>query len=97
MSSASAPGLSPRPSSRPPPRTTRAVDPGLPPTPIGNPGLASIQAAANPAHVPYLYFVVKPCGNGEHVFSTTYAQFQADAARYSTARLLKGGRSPTRC
>ena len=70
---------------------------GLPPTPIGNPGLASIQAAANPAHVPYLYFVVKPCGNGEHVFSTTYAQFQADAARYSAARLLKGGRSPTTC
>jgi hypothetical protein len=40
---------------------------------------------------------VKPCGNGEHVFSTTYAQFQADAARYSAARLLKGGRSPTTC
>ncbi|HEY3186799.1 MAG TPA: endolytic transglycosylase MltG, partial [Solirubrobacteraceae bacterium] len=51
---------------------TRKVQ-GLPPTPIGNPGLASIQAAADPANVKYLFYVVKPCGNGAHAFSTTDA------------------------
>jgi uncharacterized YceG family protein len=70
---------------------------GLPPGPIGNPGLASIQAAAHPAHTKYLFFVVKPCGNGAHVFSSTDAQFQRDSARYNAARQKRGGRSPETC
>ena len=41
---------------------------GLPPTPISNPGLASMRAAAAPASVDYLYFVRKP--DGEHHFFT---------------------------
>jgi UPF0755 protein len=41
---------------------------GLPPTPIGNPGLASLQAAADPADVDYLYYVRKP--NSQHHFFT---------------------------
>jgi UPF0755 protein len=69
----------------------------LTPTPIGNPGLASIQAAAHPARVKYLYYVVKPGVCGEHAFSTTYAQFLKDAQRYDTARAAKGNRSPTTC
>jgi UPF0755 protein len=69
---------------------------GLPPTPIGNPGMASIRAAANPARTQYLYFVVKPCGNGEHAFQKTDAEFQRAAARYERARQARGG-SPVNC
>ena len=70
---------------------------GLPPTPIGSPGLASIQAAANPAHVKYLYYVVAPCKHGAHAFSSTDAQFQRDVRRYNQVRARMGGRSPVDC
>jgi UPF0755 protein len=70
---------------------------GLPPTPIGNPGLASIRAAARPARVGYLYYVVKPGTCGEHAFSTTFAQFERDQERYNAAREAAGGQSPTKC
>ena len=70
---------------------------GLPPTPIGNPGLASIRAAANPSRRDYLFFVVKPCGNGAHVFSSTNAQFLKDEAAYNAARDKNGGKDPSRC
>ena len=70
---------------------------GLPPGPIGNPGLASIRAAAHPKRTRFLYYVVKPGTCGEHAFSTNNAQFQRDVARYNAARAAKGGRSPTRC
>ncbi|HVE69443.1 MAG TPA: endolytic transglycosylase MltG [Solirubrobacteraceae bacterium] len=69
---------------------------GLPPTPIGNPGLASIRAAANPARTTYLYFVVKPCANGEHAFTRTDAEFQRAVQRYEEARQRQGG-SPVDC
>jgi uncharacterized YceG family protein len=70
---------------------------GLPPTPIGNPGLASIRAAAAPAKVSYRYYVVKPGACGKHAFSSTYAKFQADSRRYNIARNAAGGKSPTTC
>lgn len=70
---------------------------GLPPTPIGSPGLASLKAAAKPADVPYLFYVVKPNTCGEHAFSTTDAKFRRDVARYNRARRRNGGKAPTTC
>ena len=67
---------------------------GLPPTPISNPGAASIQAAAYPAHVPYLYYVAGADGCGEQVFSTTLAAFEANAAAYHAAVKQNGGHPP---
>ena len=70
---------------------------GLPPTPIGSPGLASIKAALSPAKVPYLFYVVKPCGNGAHAFSSTDAQFAKDVAAYNKKRDQLGGKDPSSC
>ncbi|MDA0167151.1 endolytic transglycosylase MltG [Solirubrobacter ginsenosidimutans] len=58
---------------------------GLPPTPIGNPGLASIKAAAKPSNKKYLFYVRKPGKSGEHAFSSTDAQFEKDVAKYKAA------------
>ncbi len=67
---------------------------GLPPTPISNPGRASIEAAAHPAKVAYMYYVLAPDGCGEHVFSTTLAAFEAAAASYQAAVKKNGGHPP---
>jgi uncharacterized YceG family protein len=48
---------------------------GLTPTPIANPGLASMQAAAHPAKVNYLYFVRKP-DKKHHFFTASFEEFQ---------------------
>ncbi len=54
---------------------------GLPPTPICNPGLASLRAAADPAAVDYLYYVIRNDGSGRHRFSKDYDQFLRDKER----------------
>jgi peptidoglycan lytic transglycosylase G len=70
---------------------------GLPPGPIGSPGLASIEAAAHPAKVGYLYYVTEPGACGKLAFSDTEAEFEADVARYNEAREAAGGESPDTC
>jgi UPF0755 protein len=71
--------------------------PGLPPGPIGNPGVASIKAAAHPAHTGFLFYVVKPNTCGKLAFATTSAQFEQDVARYNAARAKNHGNAPTKC
>lgn len=66
------------------------LHPGLPPGPIANPGLASIQAAIQPARTQYLYYVVKNDRSGTDYFSSTYAQFLRDKST-SEANLQKYG------
>lgn len=52
---------------------------GLPPGPIGSPGLAAIDATLSPADTDYFYFVAHP--DGTHIFSRTLSQHnQAVAA-----------------
>jgi len=58
----------------PTPYNTR-LHPGLPPTPIASPGLASLQAAAHPAKVDYLYFVRKP-DKKHHFFTASFSEFE---------------------
>lgn len=58
---------------------------GLPPGPIANPGLSSLQAALAPADTKYLYFVVDPNGSGAHTFSESLAKHNAAAATYRRA------------
>jgi UPF0755 protein len=57
--------------------------PGLPPGPITNPGLASLEAAVNPAETDYYYFVANAvAGDGSHVFAVTEAEHFANIATY---------------
>ena len=53
---------------------------GLPPTPIANPGAASLRAAFAPERSTYLYYVY--AGNGHHAFSRTLAEHDANVARF---------------
>ncbi len=58
--------------------------PGLPPGPIAAPGAASLAAAANPADVPYLYFVSR--NDGSHVFATTLEEHNRNVNEFQRRR-----------
>jgi len=56
------------------------ASPGLPPTPICNPGLSSIQAALSPSETDYLYYVSDKSGHLH--FAKTFKEHQANITKY---------------
>lgn len=52
---------------------------GLPPGPIANPGLASLQAVAEPADTEFLYFQAACDGSGRHQFAVTFEEHLANS------------------
>ena len=60
---------------------------GLPPGPIAAPGRASLEAAANPADVPYLYFVSR--NDGSHVFANTLDEHNRNVYEFQKKPFLK--------
>jgi UPF0755 protein len=64
------------------PYNTREVT-GLPPTPIGAPGLKSLEAALAPAEGEWLYYVLADC-EGHHAFSESYDEFLENKAAYQS-------------
>lgn len=59
------------------------MNPGLPPTPIANPGKASIEATLNPPDTNFLYFVAT--GNGGHYFASSMKEHNKNVAEYRKA------------
>ncbi|MGI8771074.1 MAG: endolytic transglycosylase MltG [Acidobacteriaceae bacterium] len=63
---------------------------GLPPGPICNPGVASLQAAMHPATTNYLYFVADAAAAGHSRFAATLEEHQRNVAAYRRAQRTGG-------
>lgn len=65
------------------------INPGLPPTPIANPGRESIEAALHPADTDFLFFVAD--GSGGHVFSETLAEHNENVRKWRQIESQRSG------
>jgi UPF0755 protein len=72
-------GLTRKELDTPTPYNTYQID-GLPPGPIANPGLASLEAVLHPADTKYLYFVAD--GTGGHVFAETLKEHNENVRKW---------------
>ncbi|MEM6636104.1 MAG: endolytic transglycosylase MltG [Pseudomonadota bacterium] len=70
------------------PWNTYVID-GLPPTPIANPGRASIEAAVNPDGSDFIFFVAD--GSGGHAFSRTLSEHNANVAKWRAIEAERSG------
>lgn len=75
------------------PYNTYLID-GLPPTPIANPGRAAIAAVLDPPNTNELYFVAD--GTGGHVFAKTYAEHEANVARWRQVERNRAAKTPSK-
>lgn len=74
------------------PWNTYVID-GLPPTPIANPGRASIEATLNPPTTPYVFFVAD--GTGGHAFAETLAEHNANVAKWRQIEAERARQQPS--